>query len=95
MHRLQRGQYTHNFESHTFPKQRKHRILLWRGNIYIYSQRGQPILECAQFKNQSLKKKKSRQTFGGMFSSKSWSTYGAYVEDVIGSGISGHAQIAP
>lgn len=55
------------------------------GAIYIYicSQRGQPILECAQFKNQSLKKKKkSRQTFGGMFSSKSWSTYGAYVEDV-------------
>lgn len=59
MHRLQRAIHTHNFKSHTFSKQRKHRILLWRGNIY--SQRGQPILECVQFKNQILKKRADKR----------------------------------
>ena len=49
------------------------------GAIYIYSCRDQPIRECAQFKSQNLKK--SRQTFGGMLSSKSWSTSGRYVEN--------------
>lgn len=51
--------------------------------IYIYVHKGvSPFSNVLSLKIKVLKKKKSRQTFGGMFSSKSWSTYGAYVEDV-------------
>lgn len=51
------------------------------GDIYIFTKRS-AHLECAQFKNQSLKKKRADKHLEACLAQKSWSTYGTYVEDI-------------